>query len=34
MALRFARVKHYREDKRAEEADTVATVRQLYEQQS
>jgi DNA ligase-1 len=32
MALRFARVKHYREDKRAEEADTVATVRMLFEQ--
>jgi DNA ligase-1 len=34
MALRFARVKHYREDKRAEEADTVATVRALYDKQS
>jgi DNA ligase-1 len=29
MALRFARVVRYREDKRAEDADTVATVRQL-----
>jgi DNA ligase-1 len=26
MALRFARVKRYREDKRPEEADTVETV--------
>jgi DNA ligase 1 len=32
MALRFARVKGYRPDKRAEEADTVDTVRRLYEQ--
>jgi DNA ligase-1 len=31
MALRFARVKGYREDKPAEEADTVATVRNLFE---
>jgi DNA ligase-1 len=29
MALRFARVLRYRDDKRAEEADTVATVRAL-----
>ncbi len=29
MALRFARVKRYREDKPAEEADTVATVRAI-----
>jgi DNA ligase-1 len=29
MALRFARVKRYREDKRPEEADTVETVRAL-----
>jgi DNA ligase-1 len=29
MALRFARVKRYREDKRAEEADTVETVRAI-----
>ena len=30
MALRFARVRRYREDKRAEEADTVDTVRALH----
>jgi DNA ligase-1 len=30
MALRFARVKRYREDKRAEEADTVETVRKIF----
>ncbi len=30
MALRFARVKRYREDKTAAEADTVATVRELF----
>jgi DNA ligase 1 len=30
LALRFARVKRYREDKRAEEADTIATVRDIY----
>jgi DNA ligase 1 len=29
MALRFARVKRYRDDKTAAEADTVATVRAL-----
>ncbi|TNE90741.1 MAG: ATP-dependent DNA ligase [Deltaproteobacteria bacterium] len=29
VALRFARVKRYREDKRAEDADTLATVRAL-----
>lgn len=33
LALRFARVKGYRPDKRAEEADTIAAVRQLYERQ-
>lgn len=33
LALRFARVKGYRIDKRAEEADTIETVRGLYEQQ-
>ncbi len=30
LALRFARVKGYRPDKRAEEADTIETVRKLY----
>jgi DNA ligase 1 len=30
LALRFARVKGYRPDKRPEEADTIATVRKLY----
>jgi DNA ligase-1 len=33
LALRFARVKGYRPDKRAQEADTMATVRALYEAQ-
>jgi ATP-dependent DNA ligase I len=33
-ALRFARVKRYREDKRAREADTIAAVRALYEAQA
>jgi DNA ligase 1 len=32
LALRFARVKRYRPDKTAGEADTIATVRRLYEQ--
>src|SRR5205814_1503141 len=32
-ALRFARVKRYREDKNAKDADTIATVRALYEGQ-
>lgn len=32
LALRFARVKGYRPDKRVEEADTIDTVRQLFEQ--
>jgi DNA ligase-1 len=32
LALRFARVKRYRDDKSAAEADTIATVRQLYQQ--
>lgn len=31
MALRFARVKGYREDKRPDQADTVATVRAIHE---
>ncbi len=30
LALRFARVKGYRPDKRAQEADTVDTVRRIY----
>jgi DNA ligase-1 len=34
MALRFARVKRYRPDKRADEADTIDTVRQLFESQA
>ncbi|HVO19449.1 MAG TPA: ATP-dependent DNA ligase [Anaeromyxobacter sp.] len=33
LALRFARVKRYREDKRPEDADTIATVRALYQGQ-
>ena len=34
MALRFARVKGYRPDKRADEADTIDTVRGIFEAQS
>lgn len=34
MALRFARVKRYREDKTAAEADTVQTVRKIFERQN
>ncbi len=34
LALRLARVKRYRDDKRAEEADTMAAVRRIYESQS
>jgi DNA ligase-1 len=34
LALRFARVKAYRPDKRAEDADTIETVRALYARQS
>jgi DNA ligase-1 len=30
MALRFARVKRYREDKPASEADTIETVRRIF----
>jgi len=30
LALRFARVKRYRMDKRAQEADTIDTVRRLF----
>ncbi len=33
LALRFARVKGYRPDKRPEEADTIVTVRELYSAQ-
>jgi DNA ligase-1 len=33
LALRFARVKRYREDKRATDADTLETVRTLYARQ-
>ena len=32
LALRFARVKGYRPDKRPDEADTIETVRAIYEQ--
>ena len=32
LALRFARLKGYRPDKRPEEADTIDTVRRIYEQ--
>ncbi|HEX7044639.1 MAG TPA: DNA ligase, partial [Burkholderiales bacterium] len=31
LALRFARVKGYRPDKRADEADTIEQVRAIYE---
>ncbi len=34
MALRFARVKRYREDKTAAEADTIETVRQIFAKQA
>jgi len=30
LALRFARVKRYRPDKRAADADTIETVRRIY----
>ena len=33
LALRFARVKGYRPDKRADEADTIETVRAVYDAQ-
>ena len=33
LALRLARVKRYRDDKKAEEADTMAAVRRIYESQ-
>jgi DNA ligase-1 len=32
LALRFARVKRYRSDKTAAEADTLATIQQIYQQ--
>jgi DNA ligase-1 len=34
LALRFARVKRYRPDKRAADADTIATVREIYRRSS
>jgi len=34
LALRFARLKAYREDKNPEDADTIATVRALYQKQT
>lgn len=34
LALRFARVKRYREDKRPEDADTIDTVRALYQREA
>jgi len=34
LALRLARVKRYREDKRADEADTMESVRRLFAAQS
>jgi DNA ligase-1 len=34
MALRFARVKAYRTDKRPEDADTIETVRALFARQA
>jgi len=34
MALRFARVLHYRDDKSPAEADTIDTVRAIYERGS
>ena len=34
LALRFARVKRYRPDKRPEDADTIETVRALYARQA
>ncbi len=33
LALRLARVKRYRDDKTAEEADTMASIRRIYEAQ-
>jgi DNA ligase 1 len=34
VALRFARVLRYRDDKRAEEADTITAVRAIHEPQA
>ena len=34
LALRFARVKRYRTDKRSEDADTLDTVRRLFTRQA
>jgi DNA ligase-1 len=34
LALRLARVKRYRDDKRAEEADTMDAVRKIYTAQA
>jgi len=34
LALRLARVKRYRDDKRAEDADTMEMVRKVYAAQS
>jgi DNA ligase-1 len=34
LALRFARVKAYRPDKRPEEADSIDTVRAIYQRQT
>jgi DNA ligase-1 len=31
LALRFARVKGYRPDKQAKDADTIVTVRRIYQ---
>jgi DNA ligase-1 len=33
LALRFARVKHHRPDKPATEADTIDTVRAIFQRQ-
>jgi DNA ligase-1 len=33
MALRFARISRIREDKTPEEADTIQTVKEIYERQ-
>jgi DNA ligase-1 len=34
LALRLARVKRYRDDKRAEDADTMESVRRIYSAQA